>query len=83
MRNAYAQTSVAPYAVRARPKAPVATPLDWSELTDRSTRPDRWDLRSLPDRLDRDRDPWRDIDSAARALGEARRRLEDRRAQLG
>src|SRR2546430_10293536 len=27
-RNAYAQTSVAPYAVRARPHAPVATPLE-------------------------------------------------------
>ena len=28
MRNAYAQTAVAPYAVRARRGAPVATPLD-------------------------------------------------------
>ena len=33
MRNAYAQTAVAPYAVRARRGAPVATPLEWDELT--------------------------------------------------
>lgn len=30
-RNAYGQTLVAPYPPRARPTAPVATPLDWSE----------------------------------------------------
>jgi len=35
MRNAYAQTTVAPYALRAREGAPVATPLAWHEL-DRS-----------------------------------------------
>ena len=33
-RNTYAQTAVAPYAVRARPGAPVATPLAWEELED-------------------------------------------------
>ncbi len=35
MRNAYAQTAVAPYSVRGRPGAPVATPLRWEELEDR------------------------------------------------
>lgn len=33
LRNGYAQTAVAPYAVRALEKAPVATPIRWSELT--------------------------------------------------
>jgi bifunctional non-homologous end joining protein LigD len=31
-RNGYAQTIVAPYSVRPRPEAPVATPIDWAEL---------------------------------------------------
>ena len=31
-RNAYAQTAVAPYSPRARPGAPVATPIDFAEL---------------------------------------------------
>ena len=33
MRNAYAQTAVAPYSVRARTGAPVATPLEWTNWT--------------------------------------------------
>lgn len=36
LRNAYAQTAVAPYSVRARPHAPVATPITWAELFDGS-----------------------------------------------
>lgn len=32
LRNSYAQTSVAPYSVRAKPGAPVATPLHWDEV---------------------------------------------------
>jgi bifunctional non-homologous end joining protein LigD len=77
MRNTYAHTSVAPYAVRARPGAPVATPLRWEELSDPATRPDRWTLRTLPDRLERDGDPWEGIDASPQALGAARRRLRE------
>ena len=74
MRNAYAHTSVAPYAVRARPGAPVATPLHWEELKDAATRPDRWKLASVPDRLGREGDPWADL--PALALAGARRQLD-------
>ena len=41
-RIAYAQHAVAPYAVRPRPQAPVAVPLHWDELSDKTLRPDRW-----------------------------------------
>jgi bifunctional non-homologous end joining protein LigD len=77
MRNAYAHTAVAPYAVRARPGAPVATPLRWEELDDAELRPDRWTIRSVVGRLERDGDPWKDIGRSARALGGARRRLDE------
>ena len=40
MRNAYAQTAVAPYSLRARRDAPVATPLNWDELGRRGLRSD-------------------------------------------
>ena len=53
-RNAYAQTAVAPYAVRARPGAPVATPLHWEELAESRTRADRWTLETIPGRLQQD-----------------------------
>ena len=51
--NSYGKTTVAPYSVRPRPGAPVAAPIDWSELDDPELRPDRWTLRTLPERLDR------------------------------
>ena len=73
-RNAYAQTGVAPYAVRALPGAPVATPLDWSELgraTPRSTT-----LANLFRRLGRKDDPWAGIDRRAQPLSKAAKRLE-------
>jgi bifunctional non-homologous end joining protein LigD len=51
MRNAYAQLAVAPYSVRARPGAPVATPLSWDELDDEGLHPGQFTLRTLPDRI--------------------------------
>jgi bifunctional non-homologous end joining protein LigD len=68
MRNSYAQTAVAPYAVRARDRAPVAMPLRWEELDDPRLRPDRWRMKSALERLDREGDAWSDIRSHARAL---------------
>jgi bifunctional non-homologous end joining protein LigD len=68
-RNGPAQTVVAPYAPRARPHAPVATPLRWEELEDPALRPDGWTLRTVLDRLDRlGGDPWSAIATAARPL---------------
>jgi bifunctional non-homologous end joining protein LigD len=76
LRNAYAHTSVAPYAVRARADAPVATPLDWAELDDHATHPRRWTLRSVPKRLERDGDPWQELTASAGTLTGPRRLLE-------
>jgi bifunctional non-homologous end joining protein LigD len=75
MRNAYAHTAVAPYSVRPRPGAPVATPLRWEELEDSSLRPDRWTIETVLRRLERDGDPWEEMARAGQALGAARRRL--------
>src|SRR5688500_6489111 len=44
-RNSYAQTTVAPYAVRALPGAPVATPLAWEEVGDPALHPQRFTIR--------------------------------------
>jgi bifunctional non-homologous end joining protein LigD len=75
MRNAYAHTAVAPYAVRARHGAPVATPLRWEELSDPDIVPQRFTIADVPARLERDGDAWADLRSHAQPLGEARRRL--------
>jgi bifunctional non-homologous end joining protein LigD len=75
-RNSYAQTAVPPYAVRPRPGAPVATPLDWDELSDSRLRPDRWTLRTVLRRLQAKGDPWADIQTFARGISRGRRRLD-------
>jgi bifunctional non-homologous end joining protein LigD len=66
-RIAYAQHAVAPYTVRARPKAPVAVPLHWEELSDRTLRPDRWTVKNVGPRLE-DGDPWAGMNRRAKAL---------------
>jgi bifunctional non-homologous end joining protein LigD len=67
-RNTYAQTAVAPYAVRALPGAPVATPMAWEELEDKALTPRSFDLRGVPDRLSASGDPWAGIARDARSL---------------
>jgi bifunctional non-homologous end joining protein LigD len=66
-RIAYAQHAVAPYTVRPRPRAPVAVPLHWEELSDRTLRPDRWTVKNVGRRLE-DGDPWAGMNRQARAL---------------
>jgi bifunctional non-homologous end joining protein LigD len=67
-RNTYAQTAVAPYAVRAKPGAPVATPLAWEELSDPDLSPIRWTLRDVPGRREERGDPWAGIARDAASL---------------
>jgi len=78
MRNAYAQTVVAPYSVRARPGAHVATPLRWEELKDRDLTPGRFTLHSIGERLERlgTSDPWAGLGRHRYGLDRATRRLE-------
>jgi bifunctional non-homologous end joining protein LigD len=80
MRNAYAQTAVAPYAVRARRGAPVATPLEWDELSSRGLRPDRFTIRDVPKRIAEQGDPWADMRRHARSLSRPMQRLTKLRA---
>ena len=66
-RIAYAQHAVGPYAVRARPTAPVAVPLHWEELSDKTLKPDRWTINNVASRVD-EGDPWQGMTRHARAL---------------
>ena len=75
-RNTYAQTAVPPYAVRPRPGAPVATPIEWEELSDSKLRPDRWTVKNVLRRLRARGDPWTDIASYARGISRARRLIQ-------
>jgi bifunctional non-homologous end joining protein LigD len=65
LRNAYGQTTVAPYAVRALPGAPVAAPIGWEELG--RTEPRSYTVANLFRRLGQKDDPW----AAARIGGQS------------
>ncbi len=72
LRNDYAQTAVAPFSVRARPGAPVATPLAWSEVRSSRLRPDKYTIKTLFQRLARRDDPWKGARPCSLARAEKR-----------
>ena len=75
MRNAYAQTVTASYGVRARPGAPVATPLSWAEVEDENLEPGQFTVATVRARLDAGADPWAAFTDSRHGLGDAAKRL--------
>lgn len=75
LRNAYAQTTVAPYAVRARPGAPAAVPIDWEELG--SVDPGTYRMDNVFRRLGQKDDPWSEIGDAAASMKDIAARLQE------
>jgi bifunctional non-homologous end joining protein LigD len=68
LRNAYGQTAVAPYAVRARSGAPIATPLHWHEVWRKGLHAKRYHLGNLFQRLGQTQDPWRHLERSVQTL---------------
>lgn len=60
-RNSYGQTSVAPYSLRAKNQAPVATPIEWRELDNSSLNAQSYSIKNIFSKLRREGDPWRNI----------------------
>jgi bifunctional non-homologous end joining protein LigD len=68
LRNAEGATAVAPFSVRAKPRAPVAMPIGWSELGE-DVRFDHFNVQNVPQRLRRRRrDPWKELSSVRQKL---------------
>jgi bifunctional non-homologous end joining protein LigD len=78
-RNSRGATAIAPYSTRARPGAPVATPLGWDELPSQPE-PFAFGVQDLGKRLERaEADPWHDFFTVRQSVGAAaRRKLEKR-----
>jgi bifunctional non-homologous end joining protein LigD len=55
LRNAYAQTSIAPYAVRPIEGAPVATPILWQEVLDNKLTPDKYNIKNIFNYLEKNK----------------------------
>jgi bifunctional non-homologous end joining protein LigD len=67
-RNAYAQTAVAPYAVRARNGAPIAVPVTWSDVESDGLRPDGVGIRTIAEWLKGRDDPWKSMERSQKPL---------------
>ncbi|HVX46950.1 MAG TPA: non-homologous end-joining DNA ligase [Mycobacteriales bacterium] len=71
LRNAYAQTYVAPYSVRPKDEPTVATPLRWDDLADSRLSAQRYTIHNVPRRLAQVHDAWPGFDEAAGSLKKA------------
>ncbi|KQC08875.1 MAG: hypothetical protein APR55_10995 [Methanolinea sp. SDB] len=77
LRSAYGQTSVPPYAVRARPGAPVATPVEWDELSDKTLVSTSYTVGNIFRRLGQKEDPWKDMYSCSQSLDGITEKLDE------
>jgi len=74
-RNSYGLAVVAPYAVRAKPGAPVATPVDWDELEDKELTSQSYTIKNIFRRISHKQDPWQQMGRKAHSLSKAEQRL--------
>ncbi len=69
LRNGRGATAIVPYSSRARPNATVATPISWQEAA--RVDPSSFTIETVPGRIARGRDPWRDFFAHQQALTRA------------
>lgn len=74
LRNGYAQTGVAPYALRALDGAPIATPLSWREVTSKLS-PQSFHIKNIKRRFSKPC-PWRGLDGKGFSLKSAIKKLD-------
>jgi bifunctional non-homologous end joining protein LigD len=67
-RNAYSATFAAPYAVRAKPGAPVSAPCTWEELERGDAEPQTFTLRTMAARMADAGDLWSDLPQSGQSL---------------
>jgi bifunctional non-homologous end joining protein LigD len=74
LRNARGATAIGAYSLRARPGAPVSTPLFWEEV-EKGVRPEGFTIATVPQRLaGLDADPWAEIGKLRQSINAAVRR---------
>ncbi len=76
LRNAFGQTSVAPYAVRAKPSAPIATPISWQEALSPKLKPNTYTIKNIFKHLAKTPDPWKELKASASSLSGAQKLFE-------
>ncbi len=74
-RNNYGATAVAPFAVRAKPEASVATPLHWHELADKKLTARSYTMNNIFQRIASIEDPWKDMAGIKQSIKKASKLL--------
>jgi len=77
LRNAYGQTAVSAYSVRARPGAPVSAPIHWEELENRGMDSRRYNIRNIFRRLAERGDAWSSLKNKSYSIKAPQMRLNE------
>ncbi len=75
-RNAFGQTQVCPYTIRARAKAPIAVPLEWNEISP-NFNPQKYTINNISERLKQKKDPWKSFSKGKQSLDKPIERLKE------
>ncbi len=75
LRNSWSATAVAPYAVRAKQGAPIATPIKWSELAALKNA-QKYTIKNITARISKVGDVWDDIDKNVVGLKSALKKIK-------
>lgn len=68
LRNQEGATAVAPYSVRAKITAPIATPLFWDEVENKKLNPQQYTIANIFKRLSTTEDPWKSFFSKKQSI---------------
>lgn len=82
-RNSYGLHAVGSYSLRAKEKAPIATPLYWEELEDKKLHSQSYNIKNIINRLDNIQDPWKEIFDHPQSLKKAQTILSKLSKELG
>lgn len=67
LRNGFGATGVAPYAIRPKKGAPIATPLEWEQVK-KGLSPQQYTIKNIFKRISQHADPWKQMNKYARSI---------------
>lgn len=74
LRNAFGQTGVAPYSLRAKEGAPIAMPITWKELANKKIGPQKFTISNGERQIKKN--PWKKLLTTAYSLKNAQKKLD-------
>lgn len=83
LRNGHAATAVVPYAVRAHPHAPVATPVSWKEFALKNMSSQKYTIKNIFKRLKNRKDPWKLFKQSSTLVKNISKKIDPLLKELG